>query len=411
VSLRILHVLDHSIPLHSGYAFRTVAILREQRARGWTTVQLTTPKQGPSAAREERVDGWTFHRTPLSAALARSRTPWALARQMTATARRIAELIESQAPHVVHAHSPVLAALPALWVARRSAIPMVYEVRALWEDAATDHGTTREGSPRYLASRWLETFAVRSADHVTTISEGLRCEIASRGVAPERITVIPNGVDVERFRLGEAADPGLRRSLGLEGRSVLGFAGSFYGYEGLDMLLDATARLLASDATVAVLLLGGGPQEEALKARAAALGLGSRVVFAGRVPHDDVARYYDLIDVLVYPRRSMRLTELVTPLKPLEAMAQGRIVIASDVGGHRELIRDGETGYLFRPGNVEALVEAIRRAFAHRGDWQRMRFAGRRFVETERTWRSSVAHYASVYGSLPVEAMARAEVV
>jgi PEP-CTERM/exosortase A-associated glycosyltransferase len=288
---------------------------------------------------------------------------------------------------------------------------VVYEVRALWEDAATDHGTTREGSPRYLVSRWLETLAVRSADHVTTISEGLRHEIASRGVAPERVTVIPNGVDVERFRLGGTADPGLRHSLGLEGRSVLGFAGSFYGYEGLDLLLDATARLLASDATLAVLLLGGGPQEQALKARAAALGLGGRVVFAGRIPHDDVARYYDLIDVLVYPRRSMRLTELVTPLKPLEAMAQGRIVIASDVGGHRELIRDGETGYLFRPGNVEALVETVRRVFVDRGDWERMRFAGRRFVETERTWRASVARYASVYGSLPAETIARAEVV
>jgi len=400
VTLRILHVLDHSLPLHSGYAFRTLAILREQRARGWETVQLTSPKQGAASAREETVDGWTFHRTPVASAITRTSSPSSLLRQMAATARRIAELVREHAPHVIHAHSPILDAFPALWAGRRAGIPVVYEVRALWEDAATDHGTATEGGARYRLSRWLETIAVRRADHVTTICEGLRNEIASRGVPAERISVVPNAVDVEMFTMQGTPDGELRRALGLEAKTVLGFAGSFYGYEGLDLLLDAFAHLAKRSAALGVLLLGGGPQEAALRERAAALGLSDRVVFTGRVPHGDVGRYYDLIDVLVYPRRRMRLTELVTPLKPLEAMAQGRIVVASDVGGHRELVRDGETGFLFPAGDAGALARTLDDVLARRADWPRMQRAGRQFVESERNWRASVARYEPVYARL-----------
>jgi PEP-CTERM/exosortase A-associated glycosyltransferase len=399
VTLRILHVLDHSLPLHSGYAFRTVAILREQRARGWSTIQLTSPKQGPSEGDEEIVDGWTFHRTPVSPTVARSSAPIALVRQMRATHDRIVELIRRNAPHVIHAHSPILDAFPALWAGRRAGIPVVYEVRALWEDAATDHGTASADSVRYRLSRRLETIAVRRADHVTTICEGLRGELADRGVPQDRITVIPNAVDVDNFRSDRVGDAALRKALGLEGMTILGFAGSFYGYEGLDLLLKAVARMGASP-RIGVLLLGGGPQERALQLQATELGIADRVVFAGRVPHADVARYYDLIDVLVYPRRSMRLTNLVTPLKPLEAMAQGRIVVASDVGGHRELIRDRETGFMFRPDDADALASTLLDVLARRGEWPGVVRAARRFVESERTWRASVARYEPIYTRL-----------
>lgn len=406
--LRILHVLDHSLPLHSGYAFRTLAILREQRARGWATVQLTSPKQGPTDATQEVVDGWTFERTPVPERVAASRGPAALVRQMLATARRISALIRRDSPHVVHAHSPVLDALPALWAARRAGIPVVYEVRALWEDAATDHGTTHDRSLRYRASRALETYALGRVDHVTTICEGLRDEIAARGVAADRITVIPNAVDIDAFRVDTQPDPALCRTLGLEGRTVLGFAGSFYRYEGIDLILDAVAAWPDDAPPVSVLLLGGGPQEAALRERAAAPGLAGRVVFTGRVPHDEVSRYYDLIDVLVYPRRSMRLTELVTPLKPLEGMAQGRIVVASSVGGHRELVRDGETGFLCPPDDAAALRAKLVDVLRRRDEWPRVRAAGRRFVETERNWRASVARYEPVYRRLARTANAAA---
>ena len=390
MALRILHVLDHSLPLHSGYTFRTLAILREQRALGWDTLHLTTPKQGTGAALQDEVDGWTFHRTP-------SQSGVGLFTQMRLTRRRLTQLVRATRPDVIHAHSPVLNALPSLWVGRRERVPVVYEVRASWEDAAVDHGSTTEGSLRYRVSRGLESFALRRADHITTICDGLRRDSAARGIADERITVIPNAVDVTAFHFGAEPDPALRHSLGLDGATVLGFAGSFYGYEGIHLLIEAAQRMLPRHPNLRVLLVGGGPQEQDLKALAASAGLAQRVIFTGRVAQSEVQRYYELIDVLAYPRLPSRLTELVTPLKPLEAMAQGRMFVASDVGGHRELIRDRETGFLFRAGDAAALETALEELLAQRELWPQIRAQARRFVEVERTWAGSVARYGEVY--------------
>jgi phosphatidylinositol alpha-1,6-mannosyltransferase len=397
--MKILHVLDHSIPLHSGYTFRTLALLREQRRLGWETAHLTSPKHTATQALHEVVDGMAFFRTP-------PRPPaldlpglreWSLMGQLE---QRLAEVVEEVRPDLIHAHSPVLNALPALKVGRQHGIPVVYEVRAFWEDAAVDHGTTTEGSLRYRATRAMETRALRQAAHVFTICEGLRKDIVARGLPSEKVTVIPNAVDVDAFEPGGEGDAALRQQLGLTGKVVVGFIGSFYAYEGLDLLLAALPALLKVQPDVRVLLVGGGPQQQALKAQAAALGLSEQVVFTGRVPHAEVQRYYDLVDVLAYPRHSMRLTELVTPLKPLEAMAQGRLLVASDVGGHKELIRHGETGWLFAAGQAPALADALDRLLRERDRWPALRAAGRAFVENERNWRASAAHYKPVFERL-----------
>lgn len=397
MSLRILHVLDHSIPLHSGYTFRTAAILREQRALGWETFHLTSPKHGGFEALEEDVDGLRFHRTPTVAAAMPVLSELAL---MRALERRLAELVERLHPDILHAHSPVLNAIPAIRVGRRFGIPVVYEVRAFWEDAAVDHGTTSEGSARYRATRALESWALKRVGHVFTICEGLRQDIVGRGIPSHRVTVIPNAVDVETFQLSGPPDRDLRHRLGLGDATVLGFVGSFYAYEGLGLLVAAFPVMLAQRSDLRLLLVGGGSQEVRLKAQAAELGIADKVIFTGRVPHGEVSRYYDLIDLLVYPRHSMRLTELVTPLKPLEAMAQGRLFLASDVGGHRELVRHGETGLLFPSDSAEALAAAALSALDERGRWPGMRSAGRRFVEQERNWTRSVGHYRQPYAAL-----------
>jgi PEP-CTERM/exosortase A-associated glycosyltransferase len=400
MTLRVLHVLDHSIPLHSGYTFRTRAILREQRRLGWETFHLTSPKHSAPGGPEEEVDGLHFYRTlwkPQGLATLPVLGEMAL---MRATARRLTEVALQVKPNIIHAHSPVLNALPALRVGRRLKVPVVYEVRAFWEDAAVDHGTGREWGLRYRATRALETHALRRADHVTTICEGLRADIVARGVPEERVTVIPNAVDIGEFRFGTPADERLQRDLGLSGLTVIGFIGSFYAYEGLDLLVQALPRVLQSRPDARLLLVGGGPQERALRAAVRQAGLEDKVVFTGRVPHREVQRYYSVVDVFAYPRHSMRLTELVTPLKPLEAMAQGQLLVASDVGGHRELIRDGETGILFKADDVQALADAILRMLGERARWPEIREQARKFVEQERNWRRSVARYAPVFTRL-----------
>ena len=399
MSLRILHVLDHSVPLHSGYSFRTLSILREQRKLGWETFHLTSPKQGGSALAEEDVEGWHFFRTPPTQE-SRRLPGLSELEMMRRVERRLGDVARAVRPHVLHAHSPVLNAIPALRVGRKLGIPVVYEVRAFWEDAAVDHGVAREGGMRYRLTRGLETYALRRADHVTTICEGLRGEIVARGIAADKVTVIPNAVDVDAFRPGGEPDEALKASLGLAGCTVIGFVGSFYAYEGLDLLIDALPRIVGQRPDVRVLLVGGSPQELNLREQARRGGVADKVVFTGRVPHEAVQRYYDLIDVLAYPRHSMRLTELVTPLKPLEAMAQGRVLVASDVGGHKELIEDGKTGSLFRAGDAQSLADAVIGLLDERVTWPELRSRARDFVETQRTWSRSVARYADIFRAL-----------
>ena len=405
--MRILHVLDHSIPLHSGYTFRTLAILREQRHLGWQTFHVTSPKHTASRDSEETVDGWHFYRTlvPSGGKKLPGLGEVELMRQLERRLRAVAQMVE---PDLIHAHSPVLNALPAIAVGRELGIPVVYEVRAFWEDAAVDHGTTTEGSLRYRLSRRMETHALRRVAHVFTICEGLRSDIVARGIAADKVTVIPNAVDIETFEPGGTPDEALKAKLGLAGCTVIGFIGSFYAYEGLDLLLDAMPALLQARPDARVLLVGGGPQEDALKAQAQRLGVADKVVFTGRVPHAEVNRYYDLVDVLAYPRHSMRLTELVTPLKPLEAMAQGRLLVASDVGGHKELIRDGETGVLFQAGSAASLTQSLLELLMQRARWPALRASGRLFVEAERNWARSVAAYRPVFERLAATSLAHA---
>jgi PEP-CTERM/exosortase A-associated glycosyltransferase len=398
--MRILHVLDHSIPLHSGYTFRTAALLREQRALGMETFHITSPKQGASQAPEEDVDGLHFYRTTGSKALWSGLPVGHEIALMSALGDRLEQIAMQVKPDIIHAHSPVLNALPAIKVARKLGLPVVYEIRGFWEDAAVDHGTATQGSLRYLASRHIETRAIMRADHVFTICQGLRADILARGVSDAKVTVVPNAVNVDAFNLSNPPDTALQTKLGLNGCTVIGFIGSFYAYEGLDLLLSALPQIITARPDIKLLLVGGGSQETNLRQQVQQLGLSDKVVFTGRVPHQDVNRYYDLINVLAYPRHPMRLTELVTPLKPLEAMAQGQLFVASDVGGHKELIEHNKTGILFKAGHAESLANALLDLLKSPEKWPQLRSNGRHYVETVRNWKNSAANYIEPYQRL-----------
>jgi PEP-CTERM/exosortase A-associated glycosyltransferase len=400
--VKVLHILDHSVPVMSGYSTRSRNIVGFQRELGLTPVVVTSPKHpAPGPAREER-DGITYYRTshrraaqpsgpgPVTSGYAGS---LALMRRFAA---RIAEVARAEGATLLHAHSPVLNGLPALWVGRRLGIPVVYEARAFWEDAAVDHGTTREGSLRYRLTRALETFLFRHADRVVVIAEAMRREIIRRGVDPGRIAVVGNGVDVDRFRPIPRNEP-LAGRLGINGELVFGFIGSFYHYEGLRFLVDALPKLREHVPGARLLLVGSG--EEAAALHEATAGSGGAIMLPGQVPHEEIGAYYSLIDVFVCPRKRMRLTELVTPLKPLEAMAMAKPVLASDVGGLSELIQHGSTGMLFRADDTSSLLEQA----AHLASSRQLRVslgtAARAHVERERSWPRVVSRYLEIYGS------------
>jgi PEP-CTERM/exosortase A-associated glycosyltransferase len=392
---RILHVLDHSLPLHSGYTFRTRAILKAQIAAGWEVAGVTGSRQyqhgeavGDSV---QTVEGLTFYRTMTNASGHSPVREW---REVTALADAIMAVHARWPFDLLHAHSPALNGLAALRASQRLGIPLVYEIRAFWEDAAVGNGKGTEGSAKYRLTRALENHVIRHADAVAVICDGLRIDLIERGVALSKIVVSPNGVDLELFGSPTPADAALADSLSLTGKDVIGYIGSFYDYEGLDDLI-AAMPLMQDNAHL--LLVGGGPTEQALRAQSEASPAADRIHFVGRVPHDEVERYYSLVDILAYPRKRMRLTELVTPLKPLEAMAQGRLVAASDVGGHKELIRDRDTGTLFSADDPADIARSLDNLLANRAGWNDMRVRARQFVENERSWQTNIYRYDPVY--------------
>ncbi len=404
--MKILHILDHSIPLHSGYTFRTRAILEQQKALGWESYHLTGPKHNQVAkpeSREELIDGLKFFRSDELNGVWKLPiiNQWAVVKSIQ---NRLDEIIPQIKPDIIHAHSPALNGLAAVKAGKKYHIPVVYEIRAFWEDAAVDHGTSKEWGPRYRITRALETWVIKKVQAVTTICEGLRQDIVQRGVAQEKVTVIPNAVDLEKFSHNIQKDQILADSLGLSDDLVLGFIGSFYAYEGLPLLIEALSEIIQKNKHIKLLLVGGGPDEAKMKAKIKQLDLEEYIIFTGRVPHEQVQSYYNLVDIFVYPRYSMRLTDLVTPLKPLEAMAQNRLVIASDVGGHKELIKDGVNGKLFKAGNAQSLAQSVLTLINEKDKWKDYQNAGKQYVQQERNWPTSVANYKKVYkAALSVE--------
>jgi PEP-CTERM/exosortase A-associated glycosyltransferase len=395
--VKILHVFDHSLPLQDGYSSRSWAILQQQLKRGWAVFPVTGPRQNSERSGEESVSGLTFYRTADRPSLW-GRLPvvkqfWTIWQVY----QRLCELIPQLKPDLLHAHSPALNGVAAHLASRKFGLPLVYEVRAFWEDAAVDQGTSSENGVRYRMTRALENYVFRRAQRVTAICEGLKQDIEARAVCVAPVTVIPNAVEYERFARATPRDADLAARHGLKAGNTLGFVGSFYDYEGLDLLIEAMPRLLARNPDIRLLLVGGGMQEAALRQQAEHLGLQNEVVFTGRVPYGEVERYYSVVDVLVYPRKSLRLTELVTPLKPLEAMAQRKVFVASDVGGHRELVRDGVTGVLFRADDVASLADAVLGVLGSPDLQSRLRENGLAFVRDERNWRNSVERYVDVY--------------
>lgn len=395
--MTILHVLDHSWPHLSGYSIRSRNIVAFQQAAALRPVVVTSPKHGRVSASVEIVDGIPHHRTRPAGPFPKRLPVIREMALMLRLASRILQIARREAAELLHAHSPVLNAVPALWAARRLQIPLVYEVRAFWEDAAVDHGTTRRGSPRYRITRALETAVLHRTDAVVTIAEALRRELIHRGVPSQRITVVPNGVDTARFQPMERPSA-LARELGLHGGPVLAFIGSFYRYEGVDFLVQCLPRLRERVPGAQLLLVGSGEQEPIVR-RAASL-MGQSLIFAGPVPYARVSQFYALTDIFVCPRRRNRLTDLVTPLKPLEAMAMALPVLASDAGGLSELICHGQTGILFPAESQDALVEQAVALIREPELRKLLGSRARQWVLEERTWPRVVSRYMSLYAYL-----------
>lgn len=353
MNLKVLHILDHSLPKTDGYAVRSSNIVRYQRQHGVHPIVLTSPAHPNCGSEFEVIDGIRHYRT---CANGLSSTPFL--HQLTAIRRmskRINEIVSIEQPDILHAHSPSLWGLATVRSAHQWRKPFVYEVRGFWEDAAVDQGKTNSTSLRYRLSQAAELRVVRAANAVITIAQELKRDLVLRGIEADKISVVNNGVDRQSF-CPQKPDVFLENKLGLNGYSRIGYVGTLYPWEGVEDLVRAVPLIRKSVPEVRVLIVGGGQLYETLRETIDATGVSDFVNLIGSVPHTEISKYYSVMDVLVYPRKSSRNTETVTPLKPLEAMAMEKAVIGSDVGGIRELVIPG-AGALFVSGSPESLAE------------------------------------------------------
>ena len=405
MSLRILHVLDHSWPVHSGYSIRSLHLIAAQYRLGFRPQALSGPLQfvdDPNAT-ETVVENITYRRTPFDGKF----SEWAISRRRpilreAAVVRlirnRIVELVENDPVDLIHAHSPALCGLGALQAARSKGIPFVYELRAFWEDAAVDQNKIGTRSFRYRLSQRLEDYVVHRADAVVGISQSILDELKRRRTDPAKLFHVPNGVDVEKFS-PVSRDEALAAKLGLGSEPVLGFIGSLYRWEGVAWLVRAVAELRRRGTPCKLLIVGDGEEMPAVREAVRDLNAGEFTQILGRVPHEEIERYYSVSDVLVYPRHSIRLTELVTPLKPLEAMALGKAILGSDVGGIRELIEPEKTGLLYRADNVDDFCMQAKRLLEQAGLRRELGARAREIVLREKDWKILAHRYVNIYDS------------
>lgn len=308
----------------------------------------------------------------------------------------VLDIAEKERPDVIHAHSSYTNLYAAVPAARRFGLPLVYEVRTLWGESAMVNEGLSAWKHRMI---WrLELGAMKRADLVVPISEGIREELIGRGIAPAKFAVVPNGVDVSRIQAVPSDEP-RARALGLAGRFVIGFVGSILTLEGLAVLLRAYEACTTRRDDIGLVIVGDGPEREALQAQAHQAGL-RNVVFAGKVPHDEVSAWYSIMDVLVYPRVRAVINERVTPLKPLEAMALGKVCVGTDVGGLRELIRHDDTGVIVRSDDPDDLAAALLALMDDPERMERLQQAASAFIKREREWSTVVRRYPPLYETL-----------
>lgn len=399
---RILHVLTNSLPhKHAGYTLRAQAVAVAQRSVGLDPHFVTRagfPQlQGVVTAPDrERVEAIPYYRLPLKADCTPPED-----QALAATAEGLVSLARELRPACLQPASHHFNAQAALAARKVTGLPVVYEVRGFleetWLSRFTEDARDRD---YYQLSRLRETHCMIEADHVITLAEVMREEIANRGVPRERITVVPNAVDGTVFTPGRP-NWALRASLGIpQGAMVLGYVGSLVSYEGLDTLIHSLGLLRARRHNVHLLLVGDGEERAKLAELASSLGLAAHVSLPGRVTHDAIVEYYRLIDVFVVPRRHLNVCRLVTPIKPLEAMSCGKAPVISALPALTELT-DGDTaGRTFWPVEEVTLADRLEELILDSQQREELGEAARQRVLAQYTWEANADRYLALAYSL-----------
>lgn len=404
----VLHVLQNSLPYRTtGSANRSQGLLAGLVDIGLSSTAITRPgfpyadvpkDERESIVARHTIGGVDYHHV-LNGGEILPRFP--VQQFISVFAAEIAERARTESAALVHAASNAYNALAGTVAARELGIPSIYEVRALYEEGRRSRDEDFAETPQYQFAQHLETLAATQADRVIAITQGLKDTLVERGVPAEHVHVIPNGVDTERFR-PQQRDEELADRYELRGKTVIGYIGSLNWYEGHELLFEAFARLHARHRDVRLLVVGTGERLDTLLRLRAELGLTEEIVMPGGVPFDQVEAHYSIVDIAPITRRSTPVTETVSPLKPFEAMAMGKVVVSSDVAVMTEIITDGRTGLLFTKNDAASLEAVLERLVTEPDLRQRLGEQARDWVVAERDWKILARRTAAIYRELGV---------
>lgn len=398
--MNVLHGLYRSLPHQSGYCIRSKYILEGQRKIDINCMAVTHPifKSGQSMV--ESINDVQYYRTRQVHSMFFKVPLLKHIVGMKLFQNRIEELVTNNHIDILHAHSSFFVARPMLNVAKKFSIPFVYEIRGIWEETSVASGAFKQNSIKYKSYRHQENYVIENADAVITISEGIKQNIDDRGLRKDDIHIIPNGLDIKKF--GNSMDKDeiakLKLKYNIDSESIIGYISSFTKMEGIKYLIRSLKYL--SNYNVKLLLIGDGPEYSNLNKVMHEENVADKVIFTGKVPHSEVQNFYNLIDIFVIPRVNETVTNLVTPLKPLEAMGMKKAIVASNVGGLSELIIDNYTGLLFESENAEDLAKKIM-VFLNDGK-KRKEISNNAYewVREERSWSNIIPKYTRIYKGL-----------
>jgi glycosyltransferase involved in cell wall biosynthesis len=266
---------------------------------------------------------------------------------------RLASVVRDRSVHLIHTHDNKSHFLGRI-VGRRLGIPVI----------STFHGQTKFGLELNVFKRTLYHWLVRKTDglvtHFIAVSSELRGELLRRGIEPHRISLIPNGIDADQFVASASRAPSRQQEGIADDAYVIGVVGRLSGEKGHRHFLQAVAPLCRSRPNLTCLVVGDGPLRAALESDAARLGIRERVLFAGF--RRDIATMYALMDVVVLPSLGEGL-----PVTLLEAMAMGKPMVATRVGGVPEVIDNGRDGLIVSPADPNSLRVALERILQDSG--------------------------------------------
>jgi glycosyltransferase involved in cell wall biosynthesis len=388
----VAYLLHNSLPHASaGYATRTHGLLSALVRDGWDVHGVTRfgypyDRWDSDSRRDvdpiDDIDGVHYHRLLDGHRVYRK---WPIGDYVDEYTRRVEQLVRTYRLGIVHGASNYWNGFAAIGAARRLGLPSVYEVRGLWELTRKSRDPSYDESEMFALTARLEADACMHADQVITITGALRDLMIERGVPESKITIVPNGVDTDRF-VPLPRDPDLTRELGVDGKVVIGYVGSVLDYEGIDTLLHATVQLKERRKDFHVLVVGDGAAFAQCRVLRDTLGLTELVTFTGRVPHRDVERYYSLVDIAPFPRKPLPVCETVSPLKPFEAMAAGKVPVVSSVAALTEIVTNGHNGLVFDKGDIHSLAEVLNRAVENEDLRRALSRRARAWVVQERDW-------------------------